>query len=481
MTESFMTARAVHWHEGMFMRPHHFQAMQRHEYQQYHNDQKWTQHYNWGLRAIDLDFDALANFRFVVNSLKARLRDGTLVSIPEDGLLPPLDLKPAFENKADVTVFLGVPTLNLGKANVADNGNAEGTRYVLDTQELEDENTGVNPQPVVVRLLNLKLLLASDDHTGFEVLPIGRVVKSGRAEATPELDKAYIPPVLGTDAWKPLDSDIMRAIADRIGKKIEVLAGQVVSRAITFDSHGQGDPMIFAQLRQLNGAYALLQVLAHAQGIHPLHAYLELCRLVGELSIFDAARRAPDLPRYDHDDLGGCFWRVKQLIDALLDNLLEPEYKERPFIGAGLRMQVSLEMAWVESWQMFIGVQGSSDPEETIRLLTVPGLLDMKIGSSERVDTIFRLGQAGLRFEHCLRPPRALPVHPGLVFFQVSRDSRQNEWQNVQKSLTLALRLNENRIVGNIQGQRVLTAKIGSQTYTLQFTLYVTPQEATAS
>jgi type VI secretion system protein ImpJ len=103
--------------------------------------------------------------------------------------------------------------------------------------------------------------------------------------------------------------------------------------------------------------------------------------------------------------------------------------------------------------------------------------LDMKIGSSDRVDEIFRLGQAGLRFAHSPRPPRALPSVAGLTYFQVSRDSQLEEWQNVQKSLTLAIRLNENRIVGNIQGQRVLTIKTGGQTTTLQFTLYLVPQE----
>jgi type VI secretion system protein ImpJ len=65
----------------------------------------------------------------------------------------------------------------------------------------------------------------------------------------------------------------------------------------------------------------------------------------------------------------------------------------------------------------------------------------------------------------------------GLIYFQVSRESQLEEWQNVQKSLTLAIRMNENRIAGNIQGQRILTIKTGGQTTTLQFTLYVVPGE----
>src|SRR5262249_13032250 len=158
------------------------------------------------------------------------------------------------------------------------------------------------------------LLTGGQDQTGFEVLPIARVAKSQRAEAAPEIDKSFIPPVLGTDAWRPLESEIMQVTSDRIGKKIEELATQVTSRGITFDSHSQGDPLILAQLRELNEAYALLQILAFAQGVHPFTAYLELCRLAGRLSIFDETRRTPVLPPYDHDDLGGCFWRVKQLI-----------------------------------------------------------------------------------------------------------------------------------------------------------------------
>src|SRR5215471_2072839 len=108
----------------------------------------------------------------------------------------------------------------------------------------------------------------------------------------------------------------------------------------------------------------------------------------------------------------------------------------------------------------------------------MPGQLDMKIGSSDRVDAVFERGMAGLRFAHSPRPPRALPTMPGLIYFQVDRESQRDEWQNVQKALTLAIRLNANRILGNIQGQRVLTTKASNnQTTSLQFSLYVLPQE----
>src|SRR5439155_24347982 len=157
----------------------------------------------------------------------------------------------------------------------------------------------------------VRLLTGADDHAGFDVLPLARLEQSPRAEAVPQLDIAYIAPVLACDAWAPLRVGILRTIFDRIGKKVELLASQVVSRGITLDSHGQGDGRIIGQLSRLNEAHAFLGNLAFVEGIHPLPAYLELCRLVGQLSIFGKTARPPQLPRYDHDDLGGCFHKVK--------------------------------------------------------------------------------------------------------------------------------------------------------------------------
>ena len=162
---------------------------------------------------------------------------------------------------------------------------------------------------------------------------------------------------------------IVRNLYDRIGKKIEALAGQVRMRGITLDSHGLGDAALVGQLRELNSMYSRLSILTFADGVPPFQAYLELCTLVGQLSLFGPTHRPPELPRYDHDDLGGCFYRVKRYLDELLSLMVEPGYKERPFIGTGSRMQVVLETSWLEPvWELYIGVQSALTPEECIQL-----------------------------------------------------------------------------------------------------------------
>jgi type VI secretion system protein ImpJ len=474
-----MTARAVHWHEGMFLRPQQFQAAERHAHELLARNSRFDVHHGWGLHRVEWEPDALATYRFALRRLEARFRDGATLILPDDGSLPALDLKPILAKSNHVTIHIAIPQLRLGRANT---GSADGARFGTDLQEVDDENTGVNPQPVSVRLPNVRLLTDGDDLTGFDTLPIARIEKSARAEAVPQLDQAYIPPVLSCEAWPVLQVGILRTVFDRIGKKMEVLAGQVTSRGITLDSHGQGDGRIIGQLARLNETHALFGNLAFVDGIHPLAAYLELCRLVGQLSIFGKSARPPQLPKYDHDDLGGCFWKVKQYIDGLLNEVEEPAYEERPFIGAGLRMQVAIEPKWLEpAYVMFLGVRSPLGSEEIVKLLTQAGRLDMKVGSSERVDQAFSKGAAGLKFTPSPRPPRALPSANDLTYFQIDRDSTPAEWQFVEKSLSLAIRFNEKLIEGNIQGERELKLKIktgGGQTATIQVTLYVAPQSA---
>lgn len=162
-----------------------------------------------------------------MRALQAVFRDGTPIEVPADGLLPTLELKGLFEPGQPLMVYLAIPALNLGKSNAAEVADPN-SRYRLDTQELEDENTGVNPQPIGVRLHNLRLLVGDQDQTGFATLPLVRLVKSALANAPPEVDVSYIPPVLACDTWPALHGDILQSLFDRIGRKRE--RSQVRSR-----------------------------------------------------------------------------------------------------------------------------------------------------------------------------------------------------------------------------------------------------------
>jgi type VI secretion system protein ImpJ len=476
-----MPPPAVHWYEGMFLRPHHFQAAEEHWRHQAALSGKWDNHFNWGLHAIDIDFDALADNSLVIRSLQGRTRRGTLVSVPADSDLPALRLQTALQRSSAVNVFLCVAELQSQRPNVPAGDEAGDVRYRLDRAEIEDQNRTGNRQIIDIRRLNLKLVLdASEsppDLAGYEAIRIARIEKSARVNAVPQLDPAYIPPLLACDAWKVLAEEILQSIYHRIGKKIEMLVTLVKTRRIGFESQAQGEAKLFHQLRMLNEAYALLGIMAFVKGIHPLTAYLELCRLVGLLAILGPERRPPLLPPYDHDDLGGCFHKIKVYLDQLLEAVELPRYEAEPFVVVETQLQAAIQPKWLEeAWSLHIGVVSSLPPATCAGLLR--GGLDMKVGSADRVARIFETGEAALVFRHMPQPPTVLPSGPDVVYFQVERTPQTEPvWLEVLRSGKLAVQLNKMSMTGNKNGEHVLKITSSGGAHRLEFTLYAVPPD----
>jgi type VI secretion system protein ImpJ len=469
----------VHWSEGLFLRPHHFQAADRYWTELLQIDQQWDHQYHYGIRRLDLSEEAIANYQFQVNACQARMCDGTLVSIDPGAALDRLDLKEAFAKESVVRVFLAVPKLKLGGANVGPANDPGKSRFVDTRQSLPDESLGGNDQEVQLRSLNVRLLLSTQDLAGYEVLPIAQVQRAGEREAAPVVDANYFPPMLACDAWPPLALGIVRAIYDLIGKKIEVLTEQVTNRGINLAAQEPGDLDRLLMLSELNVAYCTLGVLAFALGVHPLPAYTELCRIVGRLSIFGPERRPPEIPVYDHDDLARIFRYIKERIELLLAAIRDYEYEQRFFIGEGGGMRVTLESKWFNAeWQWFVGVARGNLSEKECLALLAPGALDWKLGSARQVDALFEYGAEGLHLTPLPQAPRALPPGRDWIYYEVSRGNAP--WKDVLDTQTLAMRLKDTLIVNRheLQGQRKLVVSAGGKQAALQFALFAVPSRS---
>jgi type VI secretion system protein ImpJ len=486
-----MSTPPVYWHQGMFLRPHHFQAAERYWADQLRRSAKFDVHHDWGLRTVAIDLGALRNYRFEVDRLEARLRDGTLVRAEKgtDTELAPLDLKAVMEGLGPgqtVDVLLAVPQLQVGRPNAGGPGDP-GVRFHVDAarEPVPDENTGQYPSLVETRRLNARLLTADQNTSGFETVPVARVERSSQVAAPPQIHPWYIPPVLACDGWPPLYEEVIGEVYNRVGGLVKQLAKQVRDQNIRFDSNAPEQRKIFERLRTLNEGYAAFGVIARAAGAHPFDGYLELCRLAGKLAVFGKNATLPDdLPAYDHDDLGRCFFTVKRYIDDLLTQDFSQGYEMRPFVGDGLRMRVQIEPAWLApACHVLVGVESALNADDCAKLLT--GRLNMKIGALERVDEIFRVGQKGLDFVHDHKPPPVLPGTAGsganLTYFRLNQTASREEWNAVAQTYNLAIRLNQTLLVGSMDGRSDVTIQAGGKTANMRFTLYVVLPSAQAS
>ena len=133
-----------------------------------------------------------------------------------------------------------------------------------------------------------------------------------------------------------------------------------------------------------------------------------------------------------------------------------------------------LEQKWLQSnWQCYVGVQRGDMTEETChRLLTGEGHLDWKLGSSEEVDRLFRMGLPGLELLPAETLPRALPTRTGWTYYRIGGESPA--WRSVQLTQSLGIRLRDSLILNadDLVGQLRVEVAYENRTGWLEFALF---------
>ncbi|MAI73970.1 MAG: type VI secretion system baseplate subunit TssK [Rhodopirellula sp.] len=439
---------SVHWYQGLFIRPQHLQAADRHWREHSHTSQQWDQPYGYGIHVLRHSADALTSGLLRVEELEARLRDGTLVQL-RPGQELEIDLKPAFEKlSADdatgtLNVYVAVPKLNLGGANITKAPSESGKRYIQTNSTVTDENGQDTAQPIDFREFNLQLILG-EDHAGLEVLPVIRIKSASDREVEPVVDEAYIPPVLATSSWLHLRRYYMQGIRDVINRHMQTLSEPVRQMRVGRHSLEPADSGRVSMLDRLNEAYTTLDVMAAALGVHPFDAYLELARILGRLSIFGGDRKAIEIEAYDHDNLGFIFSDIREKILKLIYNTQFDEYLRANFEGYQTNMQAKLGPEWFDpDWEWYLGIErGGFSEAELDNLLEKSNDWYWVFGSAAQVDEFFHVRQAGLKRSLMRTTIPDLPSRQYWTYYKVSQDEYDSPaWSEIRRTQTVAMRI----------------------------------------
>ncbi len=434
-----MSSHSLFWGEGLFLRPHHFQYIERLNQEALRRSESWTTPAYYGIHQLEIDLDALSNWRVSLSRCHIRLADGTQLRFPEDCHISPEAIpRTAFKNsESRLRIYLGISELRRGTSNIGNGSETPPRRYVHHREEIEDENAAGNPQEIDLRRANPRILIGEDAARGFDALPIMQLRLGTTAEAPPQIDPDYIPPVLCQEAW-PQVSSFVRSVYDRLSALADQLSRQMTDRGVSFASGHREDFERILHLHSLNTALGGIAPLPFTRGVHPFTIYTELCRAVGSLAIFRRTRKINELPVYDHDNLAYCFQELKKLLEIEVG--ADSDYVRVPFAWQGLQMSVRLQQEWLEpSWAFYIGVESAVNSSRVTELLS-ERKLDLKAGSSDEVDDIFRRGRRGVQIVRATEVPRAFP-RQNWHYFHVDR--KNEVWSNVERTLNLGIRFKE--------------------------------------
>ncbi|MCA8981726.1 MAG: type VI secretion system baseplate subunit TssK [Planctomycetes bacterium] len=434
------TSGHVHWHEGLFLQPHHLQALQRNLVQAAGAERRLAWAYPYGLIEAKLSSDELENMRVRFERLRLVLPNGIEVNVPETTDLPPLDIKQAFETgTGSFRISIGVPLWYARRGNAIELGSGDDWRakrqYRVVETEVADENTGENAQPVLVRRFNARLLFDHDDQTDLEVLPLLRIAHAtGDDVGLPRQDPDFIPPcmVLG---GSPTLREMMRDLANQVEASRKELVLQLTRAGFSVEAMRGVQFEQMLRLKTLNRFSARLPHLAACATLAPFEMYLELRELLAELAALRPERDQFDVSDYNHDNPSIAFKELAKRIRDLLRGVVTATFLKAAFERDGSIMVCRLtDDQLTQPNEYFIGIRTKDDPRALAKLVEDARQFKLMTLSMVHKDVY------GVRLTEERHPPLELPSEAGLHYFRLQRADSVRMWQAISTEKAIGLR-----------------------------------------
>ncbi|MGE3180208.1 MAG: type VI secretion system baseplate subunit TssK [Phycisphaerae bacterium] len=450
----------VHWHEGMFLRPHHLQQGHRWLKHTLQQDVQIACPYSWGIAELRYFDDALKNNVLQLQECTMRMKDGTWVRIPDNASVDPLNFEAALKETGEVELLFGIPRIDAVQANSIDihaPNRVNGLpRYEPKIVQQRDENTGENAQQVYVRKIRGRLFTSARDATGYTTIRLGVVQRSDKVGAAPEFKPLQVGPCLRIQASRPLNAQI-KLVIDHLDRKDAELAAEALELKMRFGDGVSANTEHLLKLHVLNGVVTRLRALTSGDSLHPFDAYHALAHAMGELSIFDETRlKADSVPTYDHDSPNHAIEPICRRIIALLDTLAPRDFARVDFTRSvdetGLEgLAVDLQPLWITAqYDMYVAFETREfDTQALYEHIYGSEGFDMKLASPKRSSRVRRQAVKGLRLRTKAVPAGTLPRRDDLHYFQIDRSvdgQGSRYWVECENERGIRMSLREDQV-----------------------------------
>lgn len=422
----------VVWSEGMFLNPQHFQQHERYVERYVNARCAALSPFDWGLQELELDQNLLNLGKISILRASGVFPDGTPFSFPDNDDPPPV-LEVSNKLKSTL-VYLAVPVRRPGAVDVLPQESKQGlARYYSSDQSVRDVTIeGGDSQKISVGKLRFRLLLETDDLSGFAYLGLFRISEV-RQEKDIVLDEKYVPTVV--DCKVPLQvSAFLAELQGLLRHRGEAIAGRLADAR----RGGTAEIADYLLLQVINRFEPLIAHFGQVESLHPLRLYEQLVQLVGELATFVAnERRPPDMPLYLHGSLEQTFSPLMQTLRTYLSMVYEQTaialtLEEKKY---GVRVAEITDRSLLSSAVFIMAVR--ADVTDEMMRSRFPA--QIKIGPVERIRQLVNAALPGIELKVLPVAPRQIPFRSGYTYYELDQSSPY--WKEMSHSGGFAMHL----------------------------------------
>ncbi len=420
----------LHWSEGQFLQPHHFQQFQRSVTSAINLQTDLSIPYKEGLCSLSIEKDSLRSRRVVIKSFSAIMPDGTVLSQPGNCSVQPLALELNTQsNENEFFVYLALPYYSNDDSNLAQDKNSSFGRYVLHEQDYVDQNTGDNEATIITRKLNTRLILDPKKASDCSVLPILKLkwVSLDNKEPILAICDSYTPPYVVLEQ----DCNIFNMIHEFIFE-LRACKSKILS---DIDNEGYDANLItgsgvlrLMQLQMLNVYINSLSAYLIPDKISPFTLYIQLSNFYASLCSIFPLSESKDVV-YDHYDLYKVFDSLVNSIRTLISSQGKASCIEIIFNhdDSVSKLSAALEDKHIiKAKEYYLALQGGNAWKDLIE--------DIETGDNFRLidKGSVQSRVRGIKLSYVRFPPRYLPMQGSdTVYFKIMRDESPRVWRYI--------------------------------------------------
>jgi type VI secretion system protein ImpJ len=322
----YQELQQIYWYSGTYLQPQHLQSVDLHHNYMLSRHRQLAQPWNVGIIRCDFNSETLLDFTLKIERLQALLPSGDYLEFPGNCMLQPRQFRDAWKQfEKPLTLWLALRRFDPSLANV---GNSPNSRWLKPHEEKTMKDVYFSgPECTVSRILyNVQILNDEEKNAAVdcEFLPLLRLNYDNDRVV---VDSDFCPPLVTLNGSLSLKK-LLEGLCARLANRIHQL--EEYKRPGQMKHSGDSNMTHWLVMNSLNRALPLLNHYCRAPTMHPWPVYGLLAQLIGELSIFsdrcsfngEWLEEELSLLPYDHFNLGACFNSAKDVLVALLNNLM---------------------------------------------------------------------------------------------------------------------------------------------------------------
>lgn len=436
--------QSIYWHQGLFLQPQHFQQLEMHQRFNREPFVRMLNPFPWGVERLEVADSALGNRIAEVRTLKLILPDQTYLEYPGNTVITARSFDKVWTDpELPLNVYVALRRFSLSQANVTvvdsmPQAAEVRTRFasLSNPGEVADyySNNSQALMPTIMHVARLVFeteLPGLDDH---EVIPLMRLTLDGDQV---RVATQHVPPAVCMGASLFL-TNIVKDIRDDMLGRLRQLEEYKSPRGVNAEDLDANFLMMMQAVQVLNHNVPALTHLLEVSSVHPWIVYGQLRQCVGQLSTFShrfdvygrLSGREDGLPPYDHQSLGACFIKVREIISQLLSEIaVGPEFNvvltpQGDDVFSGL-----MPLDYFGNRHRFYLILQS----EVARDIDARELLgSSRLAASAVIADLIDHALPGIELIELQGPPQGLPRRSDARYFRVEQMSEG--WEKIEES-----------------------------------------------